>query len=210
MSEQEAAKTVLTFLNLLKMNYKHFPRDFDEATLDSMISAQESLVEPIKEKSMTAWPRDTTAEKNSFYGDFNAKGWQETNLVHMMAPFDMYYEKQLLRHGILVHKKIVPALTAAFAEIWERCGHVQSQVDKTGASDFDGCFNIRRIAGSNNWSNHSWAIAIDLSPSTNGFNTGHGSIGTIVIDAFKRQGARWGGDYHGRTDPMHFEFVSPA
>ena len=29
-----------------------------------------------------------------------------------------------------------------------------------------------------------------------------------VIDAFKRQGALWGGDYKGRTDPMHFEFCS--
>jgi len=32
----------------------------------------------------------------------------------------------------------------------------------------------------------------------------------LVIDAFKHQGARWGGDYRGRKDPMHFEFVSPA
>ena len=31
---------------------------------------------------------------------------------------------------------------------------------------------------------------------------------SIVVDAFKRQGARWGGDFKKRTDPMHFEFVS--
>ena len=29
-----------------------------------------------------------------------------------------------------------------------------------------------------------------------------------MVDAFKAQGALWGGDYHGCTDPMHFEFCS--
>ena len=106
-----------------------------------------------------------------------------------------------------VHRKIVPALTAAFNEIWEKCGKDQAKVDKTGASDFGGCFNIRQIAGSNSYSNHSWAMAIDLSPAMNGFNM-KSTLSSIVVDAFKRQGAFWGGDYKGRKDPMHFEFVS--
>lgn len=153
------------------------------------------------------WPADNTAAKNAFYGDFHAPNWQAENLVHMTTPFVMYYAKQPMLHGILVHKKIVPALNAVFQEIWSICGN-QTAVDKTGASDFGGCFNIRQIAGSDNYSNHSWACAIDLSPGTNGFNAGHGSIGSVVVSAFKRQGFLWGGDYHGRTDPMHFEAVS--
>jgi hypothetical protein len=126
----------------------------------------------------------------------------------MIPPFAMSYDKQPLPHGILVHKLIVPALTLVFNEIWAKCTQDQGAVDKTGASDFGGCYNIRNIAGSNNWSNHSWACAIDLSPGTNGFNM-HPTLGNLVIEAFKKQGARWGGDYHGRKDPMHFEFVSP-
>ena len=70
-------------------------------------------------------------------------------------------------------------------------------IDKTGASDFGGCLNIRRIAGSDNWSNHSWACALDLSPTTNGFNM-KGTLSATVVNAFKKQGALWGGDYHGR------------
>lgn len=153
------------------------------------------------------WPQDTTAAKNAFYGDFHAPGWQDTRLVHMQPPFQMFYNKQLLTHGILVHKLIVPALTTAFGEIWDACNHDQKQVDKTGASDWGGCFNIRSIAGSNNWSNHSWACAIDLSPATNGFNM-KGTLSDVVVKAFKKQGALWGGDYKGRKDPMHLEFVS--
>lgn len=157
---------------------------------------------------MNAWPHDDTTSKNAFYGDFQSPGWQALNLRHMNAPFMMYYDKQPLAHGILVHAKIVDALTQVFNDIWNVCNHDQAAVDKTGASDFGGCYNPRRIAGSNNWSNHSWACAIDLSPGTNGFNTGHGSISNVVVDAFRRQGLFWGGDYHGRTDPMHFEAVS--
>lgn len=153
------------------------------------------------------WPRDDTASKNAFYGDFHSKGWQDKNLVHMQPPFQMFYEKQLLTHGILVHKLIVPALTAVFNEIWDKCSHDQKTVDRTGASDWGGCFNIRAIAGSNSWSNHSWACAVDLSPSSNGFNM-KGTIADTVVKAFKKQGFLWGGDYKGRKDPMHFEAVS--
>lgn len=157
---------------------------------------------------MTAWPHDDTASKNAFYGDFQSKGWHDLHLVHMIPPFTMYYAKQALGHGLLVHKLIVNALQGAFVEIWDKCNHDQAAVDKTGASDWGGCYNPRRIAGSNNWSNHSWACAVDLSPSTNGFGARHGTIANMVVAAFKTQGAFWGGDYHGRTDPMHFEFVS--
>jgi len=157
---------------------------------------------------MSTWPHDDTESKNAFYGDFHSPGWQDKNLVHLSTPFMMYYDKQPMVHGILVHRLIAPALVLAFNEIWDKCNHDVAQVAKVGASDWGGCFNIRRIAGSNSWSNHSWACAIDLSPATNGFNAGHGTLASIVVDAFKRQGARWGGDYHGRTDPMHLEFVS--
>jgi hypothetical protein len=40
-----------------------------------------------------------------------------------------------------------------------------------------------------------------------GFHTEGISTG-IYVNAFKNQGALWGGDYKGRKDPMHFEFVS--
>ena len=159
---------------------------------------------------MTTWPHDDTASKNAFYGDFRSAGWQELNLVHMLAPYAMYYDKQLLEHGILVHKKIVQSLTSVFNEIWDECNETQAAVDATGASDFGGCFNIRNIAGSNNWSNHSWACAIDLWPERNGFNAPNPGFiaGSIVVKAFDNQGFGWGGRYSGRRDNMHFEAVS--
>jgi hypothetical protein len=159
---------------------------------------------------MANWPKDTTAAKMAFYGDFRKDGFESAHLTRINPPFQMYYEKKPIA-SILVNKACAVAMMAAFTEIAEKCGHDQKKIDATGASDFGGCFNVRVIARSSTYSNHSWACAIDLSPSTNGFRqTKTTTLSNIVIDAFKGQGARWGGDYKGRKDPMHFEFVSPA
>lgn len=119
----------------------------------------------------------------------------------------MYYAGKPIK-TITVHKKCADAFMAAFNDIWEACGKDQKNVDKTGASDYAGVYNYRVIAGSGNLSNHSFACAIDLSPKSNGFYVTKTTLGNVVIAAFKKQGARWGGDYKGRKDPMHFEFVS--
>lgn len=156
---------------------------------------------------MTTWPKDNLAAKNKFYGDFQAKNWGNQYLIRIHPPFLMFYQKKLMASGVLVNKMCSDAMLTAFNEIWEKCKHDQKAVDKTGASDYGGCYNPRPIAGSTNWSNHSWAAAIDLSPGSNGFNM-KSTLSAIVIGAFKRQDALWGGDYKGRKDSMHFEFVS--
>lgn len=155
---------------------------------------------------MTVWPHDNTDAKNAFYGNFHHGDWQEKYLTHITPPFQMYYDKKPMK-SILVNKMCANELMAVFNEIWEAVGKDQKKADETGVTDFGGCFNIRAIAGSNNYSNHSWACAIDLSPGSNGFNVQKTTLHSIVVNTFKKHGARWGGDYHGRKDPMHFEFV---
>lgn len=161
---------------------------------------------------MTVWPKDTTAAKVAFYGDprplKTRAAWEASNLTWIVPPFKMHYERTPLAH-IRVHAKCADAFMTAFKEIWERFDHDQDKINASGASDYAGCYNPRLIAGSKTeWSNHSWACAIDLSSASNGFNM-KTTLPRIVIDAFKAQGARWGGDYTGRKDPMHFEFVRP-
>lgn len=165
---------------------------------------------------VSRWPRDTMAEKIAFYGnpsdprDHSRENpeWRASVEVRLTPPFQMYYAGKPIR-TIAVHRKCAEALLAVFDDIWEACGQDQLEVDKSGASDYAGIFNYRVIAGSHNLSNHSFGCAIDLSPKTNGFNM-KGTISKIVVDAFDRQGWRWGGRYKGRKDPMHFEAVSPA
>lgn len=154
---------------------------------------------------MNKWPRDNESELISFYGN-PAKNEIARRLVPVVPPFQMYYSQRPIRF-IMFHNKAAGALQAALAEIWDHYFHDQSTIDKLRISSYSGAYNLRLISGTNRWSNHAFGAAIDFDAEHNGFNTGKGTMSPIVIDAFKRQGARWGGDYKHRTDPMHFEFV---
>ncbi len=149
------------------------------------------------------WPKDTEAALIEFYG--MPKSPELTaQLVKVVPPFKMYYEGKLI-NAITFHRKAASALQFALQEIWDKCGHDQKKIDELRLSSFDGSYNPRKIAGSDRWSNHAFGAAIDIDAAHNGFNTGHGTMPQIAIDAFKRVGFRWGGDYKGRTDPMHHE-----
>lgn len=153
---------------------------------------------------MSRWPADNQAALLRFYGTPGPD--VERQLVDVVPPFQMYYDGKPIKR-IRFHFKAADALEAALKEIWEHYGRDQRTVDKLGISKYAGAYNPRKVRGSaTKWSNHAFGAAIDLNAAENGFGTGHGTMPQPVIDAFKRQGARWGGDYHGRTDPMHFEF----
>lgn len=76
-----------------------------------------------------------------------------------------------------------------------------------------GSYNCRLIAGSSTWSNHAWALAIDINWQSNPYTSGttH-DIPDWMAKLMNRYGFAWGGDYTGsRRDYMHFEFMgSPA
>lgn len=153
---------------------------------------------------MARWPRDNQADLIRFYGTPGAE--VDAQLVAVIPPFQMYYDGKPIKQ-IRFHRKCAPALKAALDEIWEHYGRDQRKIDALGISKYAGAYNPRKIRGSaTKWSNHAYGAAIDLNAAENGFGKGKGNIPQPVIDAFKRQGARWGGDYRGRTDPMHFEF----
>lgn len=155
---------------------------------------------------MTAWPKDTQAARNAFYGD-PGKGQIASQMVPVTPPFAMYYEGKRVR-SIQFHKKAAPALLAALNEIWDYCQHDQAKVDAAGVSKYAGAYNHRLVRGSKTkWSNHAYAAAIDLNPDKNALGVKKGTMPQFVVDAFCRQGAMWGGWYQGRADWMHFEFV---
>lgn len=153
------------------------------------------------------WPNDDPKSLAKFYGD-PATGEPGRHLVPVVPPFKMYYGGKAIR-AIQFHKKAAPALQAALDEIWEHYGRDQATIDRLRISSYSGAYNPRLIRGSRTkWSNHAYGAAIDFDAEHNGFGAGKGTMPQPVIDAFKRQGALWGGDYRGRTDPMHFEFCS--
>jgi hypothetical protein len=150
---------------------------------------------------MSKWPHDDTASKTKFFGR------PGTNLVSVIPPFQMYYDKHPIK-SITVNKMVATSLLLVFNEILDKCGHDQRKVDEIGASAYGGCYNDRSIRGSKNISNHAFAAAIDIDPDHNPLGSKKAKSNPIIVTAFKNQGWLWGGDYSGRRDPMHFEAVS--
>lgn len=155
---------------------------------------------------MSRWPKDNQKDLIKFYGKPKTKQLED-QLVRIKPPFTLYFDKKPVT-GLLVHGKCASAFTAAFKKIWDYYDHDQAEIDRLGISEYNGAYNPRLIRGSKTkWSNHAYGAAIDLYASKNGMGTGKGKMPLPVVAAFKSEGARWGGDYRGRTDPMHFEFV---
>lgn len=157
----------------------------------------------------TKWPHDDLASKIAFFGDPTKENFQKLNLVIVTPPFQMYYDSHPIK-AISVNKKIATSLLLIFTEVLDKCGHDQKKIDATGLSSYGGCYNYRPIRGSSagNLSNHAFGAAIDIDPTNNPLGAKIAKMPPVVVNAFKNQGALWGGDYKIRRDWMHYEFVS--
>jgi peptidoglycan hydrolase-like protein with peptidoglycan-binding domain len=73
-----------------------------------------------------------------------------------------------------------------------------------------GAYNCRYISGTTVWSNHAWALAVDVNWQSNPYTTRVGAtdIPEWMHNLWNRYGFAWGGDYTGgKRDYMHFEFM---
>jgi hypothetical protein len=109
----------------------------------------------------------------------------------------------------VVHQKCLLAFQSAFATIWNAYGKDQARTEANNLHWFGGCYAPRNVRGSSSkLSTHAFAAAIDLDPEHEPMNRNHVShMPQVVIDAFKAEGAFWGGDFINRQDPMHFQFA---
>ena len=107
------------------------------------------------------------------------------------------YQIETFPKRLFVNKDLIEPLTTALLNI--KIAGIEKQI-KT----FDGCFNIRKARGTNTWSLHSWAIAIDINAFENKMGT-KGNLSTKLVKCFKDAGFDWGGDWIKRIDPMHFQ-----
>jgi len=126
-------------------------------------------------------------------------------MVLVTPPWQMTFDGQPVR-GVEIHQKLAVSLTAVFEDIAAQVGRDWTRLPP-GAVKFSGSYNFRNIRGSTRMSCHAFGAAIDMDAEANPMNTngGRGTMSHIVIDAFKRQGWYWGGDFHSRQDPMHFQ-----
>jgi len=75
-----------------------------------------------------------------------------------------------------------------------------------------GGFNYRPIRGSKTGklSEHGKGLAVDLNAETNGLGSETTDLPPNVSEIAAKYGLKWGGDFKGRKDPMHFEYIVPG
>jgi hypothetical protein len=157
-----------------------------------------------------AWPLDNDAPLDQFYGgrpDGSAK-WEVTNLVYIPIPWKAYLAgtSTELKRGIRVHKKVVDSLTRILDYLWELFGKDQEAIEKVDLHQIGGTYFFRARRGSRRVSMHARGAAIDIDPADNPMGrAGKGDMDPRIVEAFKKEGWRWGGDYKGTKDKMHFE-----
>lgn len=146
------------------------------------------------------WPHDDTASLTAFYG----KPWENQSLLTRVdPPWQMFYGDQKIEH-IQIHRRCASALMAALAKVWEQFNS-QEAIEAIGMHRFSGSYNYRAIRGSSRLSCHAFGAAVDFDADHNKLGELHGAMDPAVVSAFKSVGFFWGGDYHGRKDPMHFQ-----
>ncbi len=69
-----------------------------------------------------------------------------------------------------------------------------------------GCRPIKGIVPSVP-SNHSWGLALDINAPANPLGGTTTDMPSWMPNLWNEYGFRWGGDYSGRKDPMHYEYM---
>jgi D-alanyl-D-alanine carboxypeptidase len=156
---------------------------------------------------MTEWPHDDQLSLTRFYGRPG-----QVAMENVVVPWHMIYAEPPhppIPH-FLMHVKCVPAMHRIFTAIWDYYGQSQQMIEEIGMHIYGGAYNPRKIRGSRRWSVHAFGAAVDFDPEHNAMNylphNPH-KMAQPVIDAFKAEGAFWGGDFSYRHDPMHFQFA---
>ena len=95
-----------------------------------------------------------------------------SNLVRLNLPYPMKlsWALQTKINSILVHPAIKRNLENVLLCI--KADYTTDQIENLGLNLFGGCYNYRKMRNGDDWSRHSWGIAIDIDPVRNQLNWG--------------------------------------
>ena len=93
-----------------------------------------------------------------------------------------------------------------------------NSIEPISEPGWDGSYCYRNVRGGKNWSEHSAGVAYDHNASQHGMGGeayagwSKEQVGQIYAFLNTPEGKmfKWGADFHGRKDPMHFEMREPA
>lgn len=107
----------------------------------------------------------TTKDTIAKYGKPNITGEGYLVTIQLPYPMRLAWDTDSIVHKMRCHKLVADKFLAVFNEIHRVYGY--EKIKELGIDLFGGCFNFRKMRGGNDWSKHSWGIAIDLDPARN-------------------------------------------
>jgi hypothetical protein len=111
----------------------------------------------------------TTKQIIAKYGKPNVTGEGYLVTIQLPYPMRLAWDTDTLVYRMRCHKLVADKFLAVFNEIHREYGY--EKIKELGIDLFGGCFNFRKMRGGNDWSTHSWGIAIDLHPAANSLKT---------------------------------------
>jgi len=106
----------------------------------------------------------TTQEAIKKYG-FPTENPKCLTTLKLPYPMKLAWDKNVYVNKIQCHKLVVDKLELIFKEILHYYG--LEKIKELQIDVYGGCFNFRKMRGGNDYSRHSWGIAIDLDPERN-------------------------------------------
>jgi len=106
-----------------------------------------------------------TEELFKKYGNPTEDGSPYLVKIKLPYPMVLAWDKSVQVTSMRCHKLVADNLTKIFEDILKEYG--LPKIQQLGINIFGGCFNYRKMRGGNDWSRHSWGVAIDLDPERN-------------------------------------------
>ena len=107
----------------------------------------------------------TTAQLKQKYMTPTEFGEAYLEVLRLPYPMRLSWDTDTQVRSIRCHKAVVDNLTKIFNDIFAAYG--PDRIKELGIDLYGGCFNFRKMRGGNDWSRHSWGVAIDLDPVRN-------------------------------------------
>jgi hypothetical protein len=107
----------------------------------------------------------TTKQLILKYGSPNETGAGYLVPIVLPYPMRLAWDKKTKVKRMMCHKLVANKFLLVFNDLLEHYGY--EKIVELGIDLFGGCFNFRKMRGGNDFSRHSWAVAIDLDPERN-------------------------------------------
>jgi len=133
--------------------------------------------------------------------------YQHTHLAVFTSPFPLRQSwDDMIIGKFWAHRLVGAVIVDALQEVLDV--YTREGIEEYDLDEWGGCWNPRRKRGSQDWSLHTMAIAVDYLPS-------RGRLGeapmtpAIVVEAFEKRGFLWLGRA-ARRDAMHLQAAGPS